>query len=68
MWHRIDSISEPEWVTGTGIERQGAEHKRLAFRADAAFARSDVYEALEKRGVLHAIRSAGLKISPERPE
>jgi len=31
------------------IERQQAESKEVAFRADAAFAKPEIYEALEKR-------------------
>jgi hypothetical protein len=38
------------------IERQQAEGRRVAFRADAAFAKPDIYEALETRGVQYAIR------------
>jgi hypothetical protein len=39
------------------IERQQAEGgKEVAFRADAAFAKPEVYEALEERGVKYAIR------------
>ena len=38
------------------IERQQAQGKHVAFRADAAFARSAIYEALEARGVQYAIR------------
>jgi DDE family transposase len=38
------------------IERQQAEGKEIAFRADAAFAKPEIYEALEKRGVKYAIR------------
>ena len=38
------------------IERQQAEGKEVAFRADAAFAKPDIYEALEERGVKYAIR------------
>jgi hypothetical protein len=38
------------------IERQQAEGKQVAFRADAAFAKPDIYEALEERGVKYAIR------------
>ena len=33
------------------IERQQAEGKRVTFRADAAFAKPEIYEALEERGV-----------------
>jgi hypothetical protein len=38
------------------IERQQAEGKEVAFRADAAFAKPEIYEALEERGVMYAIR------------
>jgi Transposase DDE domain group 1 len=38
------------------IDRQKAEGQRVAFRADAAFARPAIYEALETRGVGYAIR------------
>jgi hypothetical protein len=38
------------------IKRQQAEGKQVAFRADAAFARPEIYDALEARGVDYAIR------------
>jgi hypothetical protein len=38
------------------IERQQAEGKEVAFRADAAFAKPEIYEALEGLGVKYAIR------------
>jgi hypothetical protein len=38
------------------VERQQAEGKQVAFRADAAFAKPEIYEALEERGVKYAIR------------
>jgi hypothetical protein len=38
------------------IERQQEMGKEVAFRADAAFAKPEVYEALEARGVKYAIR------------
>ena len=38
------------------IERQQQMGKEIAFRGDAAFARPEVYEALEERGVKYAIR------------
>ncbi|MGH9691303.1 MAG: IS1380 family transposase [Candidatus Acidiferrales bacterium] len=38
------------------IERQRAEGKEVAFRADAAFAKPEIYEELEKRDVKYAIR------------
>ena len=38
------------------IERQQAAGTRVAFRADAAFAKPEIYEALEQRDVDYAIR------------
>ena len=38
------------------IERQRKRGKEVVFRADAAFAKPEIYEALEKRGVTYAIR------------
>jgi len=38
------------------IERQQAEGKTVTFRADAAFAKPEIYEALEERGVSYVIR------------
>ena len=38
------------------IERQQRMGKQIAFRADAAFAKPEVYEAVEERGVKYAIR------------
>ena len=38
------------------IERQQRMGKEIAFRADAAFAKPEIYEALEERGVKYAIR------------
>jgi hypothetical protein len=38
------------------IERQRKLGKEVVFRADAAFAKREVYEALEERGVKYAIR------------
>ena len=38
------------------IERQQELGKEVAFRADAAFAKPEIYEALEERGVKYAIR------------
>ena len=37
------------------IERQQAAGKQVTFRGDAAFAKPEVYEALEERGVKYAI-------------
>jgi hypothetical protein len=36
------------------IERQQAEGKQVAFRVDAAFAKPEIWEALEERVVLHS--------------
>ncbi len=41
------------------IERQHRMGKEIAFRADAAFAKPEIYEALEERGVKYAIRIPG---------
>ena len=38
------------------IERQQAKGKQVAFRADAAFAKPEIYAALVERGVKYAIR------------
>jgi hypothetical protein len=38
------------------IERQRKQGKEVWFRANAAFAKPDIYEALEERGVKYAIR------------
>ncbi len=38
------------------IERQQGMGREVTFRADAAFAKPEVYEALEERGVKYAIR------------
>src|SRR5262245_57420178 len=37
------------------IERQQKRDKEVVFRADAAFAQPEIYEALEDRGVKYAI-------------
>ena len=38
------------------IERQQSLGKEVVFRADAVFAKPEIYEALEERGVKYAIR------------
>ncbi|MGH9475697.1 MAG: IS1380 family transposase [Terriglobales bacterium] len=38
------------------IDRQKATGKEVVFRADAAFAKPEIYDALEERGVRYAIR------------
>jgi hypothetical protein len=41
------------------IERQQKLGKEVVFRADAAFAKPEIYETLESRGVKYAIRIPG---------
>ncbi|MGH9472214.1 MAG: IS1380 family transposase [Terriglobales bacterium] len=51
--HSVDGWEElllPE------IDRQKATGKEVVFRADAAFAKPDIYDALEERGVKYVIR------------
>jgi Transposase DDE domain group 1 len=52
----VSSADDWEALLVPEIDRQQAEHQRVAFRADAAFARPAIYEALEARGVQYAIR------------
>ncbi len=47
------------------IERQQKLGKEVVFRADAAFAKPEIYEALEERGVKYAIRIPANE-NPER--
>ena len=74
----VSSADDWEELLVPEIDRQQAEGQRVAFRADAAFARPAIYEALEARGVQYAIRipankNLELEIegllfrSPERP-
>ena len=74
----VPSADDWEELLVPEIDRQQAEGQRVAFRADAAFARPAIYEALEARGVQYAIRipankNLELEIegllfrSPERP-
>ena len=48
--HSEEEILLPE------IERQQKRGKEVVFRADAAFAKPEIYDALEERGVKYAIR------------
>jgi hypothetical protein len=48
--------TSPENLLVPEIDRQQAGGQRVAFRADAAFAKPAIYEALETRGVAYAIR------------
>ena len=52
----VSSADDWEELLVPEIDRQQAEGQRVAVRADAAFARSAIYEALEARGVGYAIR------------
>jgi hypothetical protein len=52
----VSSADDWEELLVPEIDRQQAEGQRVAFRADAAFARPAIYEALETRGVGYAIR------------
>src|SRR5213080_4105857 len=47
----VSSADDWEELLVPEIDRQQAEHQRVAVRADAAFARPEIYEALEARGV-----------------
>ncbi len=52
----VHSVEDWDELLLPEVEGQQAEGKELAFRADAAFAKPEIYEALEKRGVKYAIR------------
>ena len=52
----VHSADEWDELLVPEIERQQAEGKRVAFRADAAFAKPEIYDALEARGVDYVIR------------
>jgi hypothetical protein len=52
----VDSAEGWKEVLLPEIERQQGMGREVAFRADAAFARPEIYEALEDRGVKYAIR------------
>ncbi|HEY6251466.1 MAG TPA: IS1380 family transposase [Candidatus Angelobacter sp.] len=52
----VHSADDWEELLISEIERQQKLGKEVVFRADAAFAKPDIYEALEKRGVKYAIR------------
>jgi Transposase DDE domain group 1 len=52
----VHSAEDWEEVLLPEIERQRELGKEVVFRADAAFAKPEIYEALEKRGVKYAIR------------
>lgn len=52
----VHSADDWEELLVPEIERQQKRGKEVVFRADAAFAKPEIYEALEKRGVKYAIR------------
>jgi hypothetical protein len=52
----VHSAEDWDFLLVPEIERQQAEGKLVAFRADAAFAKPEIYDALETRGVDYAIR------------
>jgi hypothetical protein len=52
----VHSAEDWEEVLLPEIERQQKLGKEVVFRADAAFAKPEIYEALEQRGVKYAIR------------
>src|SRR5271169_4148068 len=52
----VHSAEDWEELLLPEIARQQEMGKEVAFRADAAFAKPEIYEALEERGVKYAIR------------
>jgi hypothetical protein len=52
----VHSAEDWEELLLPEIERQQRTGKEVAFRGDAAFAKPEIYEALEERGVKYAIR------------
>src|ERR1017187_8119511 len=52
----VHSAEDWEEMLLPEIERQQALGKEVVFRADAAFAKPEIYEAMEERGVKYAIR------------
>jgi hypothetical protein len=52
----VHSAEDWEELLVPEIERQQKLGKEVVFRADAAFAKPEIYEALEERGVKYAIR------------
>jgi hypothetical protein len=52
----VHSAEDWEELLLPEIERQQTLGKEVVFRADAAFAKPEIYEALEERGVRYAIR------------
>jgi len=52
----VHSADDWEELLLPEIERQKKLGKEVVFRADAAFAKPEIYETLEERGVKYAIR------------
>ena len=52
----VHSAGDWEELLIPEIERRQKLGKEVVFRADAAFAKPEIYEALEERGVKYAIR------------
>jgi hypothetical protein len=52
----VHSAEDWEELLLPEIERQQKQGKEVVFRADATFAKPEIYEALEERGVKYAIR------------
>ena len=52
----VHSADDWEELLLPEIERQQKQGRAVVFRADAAFAKPEIYEALEERGVKYAIR------------
>jgi hypothetical protein len=53
---KVHSAEDWEELLLPEIERQQKMGREVVFRADAAFAKPEIYEALEERGVKYAIR------------
>jgi len=52
----VHSAEDWEELLLPEMERQQSMGKEVVFRADAAFTKPEIYEALEERGVKYAIR------------
>ena len=62
----VHSAEDWDEVLLPEIERQQEVGKEVVFRADAAFAKPEIYEALEERGVNYAITTSGERQSTAR--